>query len=220
MVQPKYLIADRSNHRVQFRQVSVCDAVAGTGSAGSGASELGFPADIAQCADGDIPIADNSNQYIQQCPLSSRGSACVTVAGCVVRGKGPSELDDPSSIAIDAAGGLCHCRLEKSSSSTLPPASRGVASNTVVNATDLLPSSRIATDAADDHVVVNTTAVGLFSCVRLLQHPPKAHTVTHMILTDTCTAPDPVIRRGCNARFQSSGRSSTNQRVAVGASRC
>merc|ERR1719434_348286 len=81
----QYLIADELNHRVQFCQIPgfPCDTVAGTGSFGSGASELWRPYDIAVSADGDLLIADVHNHRIQLCPLSSPGSECVTVAGGV-----------------------------------------------------------------------------------------------------------------------------------------
>merc|ERR1711907_650162 len=60
-----YLIADRSNYRIQKCPAaspgSACTTVAGTGGEGSGATQLDYPTGITLDASGDYLIADNSN---------------------------------------------------------------------------------------------------------------------------------------------------------------
>jgi len=158
----QYLIADTSNHRVQFCEVPgfPCGKVAGTG---SGASELRHPCDIALSADGDILIVDQRNHRVQLCTLSSLGSECVTVAGGV-RGEGPTELDNPSSIAVDANGDYVIVDYANDRVLRCPAASPGVAYDTVVNSTYLNRPSGIAIDGAGDYVVADANNHRIVRC--------------------------------------------------------
>ena len=104
-----YVIADVNNHRIQLcsgsSPGSPCVTVVGTGTAGSGPTELRNPNDIALTPDGDYVVADTGNHRIQHCPAASPGTACETVAGGS-QGGGLPQLDGPRGVAVAADGAL------------------------------------------------------------------------------------------------------------------
>ena len=103
------MIADVENHRIQLcsgsSPGSLCVTVVGTGTAGSGATELSNPYDIALTPDGDYMVVDTWNHRIQRCPAASPGTACDTVAGGS-QGGGLPQLDGPRGVAVAADGAL------------------------------------------------------------------------------------------------------------------
>ena len=106
----QYFIADEYNHRVQFCQIPgfPCrQQLLATGSAGSGASELWRPYDIAVSANGDFADRGRARTTaFNSAFLSSPGSECVTVAGGV-RGEGHHGTGiSERSIAIPCERGL------------------------------------------------------------------------------------------------------------------
>ena len=104
-----YVIADSSNHRIQLcpgsSPGSPCITVVGTGTAGSGATELNWPRGIALTAEGDYVVADRFNHRIQRCAAASPGTDCETIAGGS-QGGGLPQLDGPEDVAIAADGDL------------------------------------------------------------------------------------------------------------------
>jgi hypothetical protein len=78
--------------------------VAGSGSYGSGATELYYPYGVAITGSGDYLIADTSNHRVQLCPAQSAGSPCTTVVGSGSYGAGATELYNPRGVAIMGSG--------------------------------------------------------------------------------------------------------------------
>ena len=78
----------------------------------------------------------------------------MTVAGGV-RGEGPTELDNPSSIAMDANGDNVIADSGNDRVQHCSAASPGVGCETVVDTTYLNRPSGIAIDGAADHVVAD-----------------------------------------------------------------
>ena len=87
-----YVIADTLNHRIQLcsgsSPGSPCTTVVGTGTAGSGATELNQPYGLAL-------IADAGNHRLQRCVS---GGLCVTVFGGY--GTGPAQFYFPTAVVI------------------------------------------------------------------------------------------------------------------------
>ena len=52
----------------------------------------------------DYLIADTGNHRIQLCPELSPGAACLTVAGTGIAGTGLTQLDTPTTVALDENG--------------------------------------------------------------------------------------------------------------------
>jgi len=84
--------------------------VAGTGTAGSGLSQLSYPGGIALDAKGDLFVADSSNNRVEEFAYNSAtgsyAAAASTVAGTGTSGSGTNQLDGPSSVTLDAKGDL------------------------------------------------------------------------------------------------------------------
>jgi len=84
--------------------------VAGTGTAGSGLSQLSDPGGIALDAKGDLFIADSSNSRVEEFAYNSAAggyaTTASTVAGAGGMGTGSNQLDRPSSVTLDAKGDL------------------------------------------------------------------------------------------------------------------
>jgi len=99
------LVADSYNHRIQ-RCVktggSPCTTVAGTGSPGTGATELNEPWQLVVDLEGNYIIADSKNHRIQKCPAGPPAQACTTVAGSAgVSGSSLELLNFPAGVIID-----------------------------------------------------------------------------------------------------------------------
>ena len=84
--------------------------VAGTGTAGSGLSQLSDPGGIALDAKGDLFVADSSNNRVEEFAYNSAtgsyATTASTVAGTGVSGSGTNQLNGPSSVTLDAKGDL------------------------------------------------------------------------------------------------------------------
>ena len=84
--------------------------VAGTGTAGSGLTQLSDPQGIALDASGDLFAADYGNNRVEEFAYNSAtGSYAATatmVAGTGTAGSGANQLAAPSSVALDAKGDL------------------------------------------------------------------------------------------------------------------
>jgi len=84
--------------------------VAGTGTAGSGLTQLNAPQEVALDAHGDLFVADYGNNRVQEFAYNSTtGSYAATatrVAGAGGEGSGASQLDGPDSVTLDAKGDL------------------------------------------------------------------------------------------------------------------
>ena len=61
-------------------------------------------------ASADYVITDTGNHRVQLCPELSPGGDCLTVAGTGVAGSALNQLNSPTSVALDANGGLHHPR--------------------------------------------------------------------------------------------------------------
>ncbi len=113
-------IADTANNRVRavIRATGVIVTIAGNGTAGyagdggpATAAELDAPSAVAFDSAGDLFIADTGNNVIREV-IASTGKI-ITYAGTGIAGSGglggpakKANLDDPTALAIDAAGDL------------------------------------------------------------------------------------------------------------------
>jgi sugar lactone lactonase YvrE len=84
--------------------------VAGTGTAGSGLTQLSDPQGIALDASGDLFVADYGNNRVEEFAYNSAtgsyASTATTVAGTGTAGSGNNQLAAPSSVTLDAKGDL------------------------------------------------------------------------------------------------------------------
>jgi sugar lactone lactonase YvrE len=84
--------------------------VAGTGTAGSGLTQLSDPQGIALDASGDLFAADYGNNRVEEFGYNSAtgsyASTATTVAGTGAAGSGTNQLAAPGSVALDAKGDL------------------------------------------------------------------------------------------------------------------
>src|SRR5664280_444218 len=116
-------VVDQSNSRVQEYVVNAGATayakagvtVAGTGGHGAGATQLAlsvgqYPSAVALDQSGDLFVADSGNNRVQEYlvnPTSgSYASAARTVAGAGGLGSGPTQLNNPNGVALDAKGDL------------------------------------------------------------------------------------------------------------------
>jgi len=78
--------------------------VAGGNGAGSAANQLALPLNVAVDADGNVYVADASNDRVQKwAPGASSG---VTVAGGNGAGSAANQLENPQAVAVDADGNV------------------------------------------------------------------------------------------------------------------
>ena len=84
--------------------------VAGTGTAGSGLTQLSNPHGIALDAHGDLFVADSGNNRVEEFAYNSASGSyattATTVAGAGGSGSGANQLNEPSAVALDAKGDL------------------------------------------------------------------------------------------------------------------
>ncbi len=84
--------------------------VAGTGTAGSGLTQLNSPQEVALDAHGDLFVADYGNnrveEFVYNSTTGSYAATATTVAGAGGEGSGASQLDGPDSVTLDAKGDL------------------------------------------------------------------------------------------------------------------
>jgi sugar lactone lactonase YvrE len=84
--------------------------VAGSGGAGSGASQLSDPDAVALDSHGDLFIADAGNNRVVEYPLNAAtgtySATGITVAGSGGDGPGASQLFNPETLALDSHGNL------------------------------------------------------------------------------------------------------------------
>ena len=84
--------------------------VAGTGKAGAGLNQLSDPQGITVDAKGDLFVADNGNNRVEEFAYNSStgtyASSATDVAGTGVFGTANNELEYPTSVALNAAGNL------------------------------------------------------------------------------------------------------------------
>jgi sugar lactone lactonase YvrE len=84
--------------------------VAGTGTAGSGLTQLSDPLGIAFDASGDLFVADSGNNRVEEFAYNSTAGSyaatATTVAGAGGRGSGASQLAGPGSVTVDVKGDL------------------------------------------------------------------------------------------------------------------
>jgi sugar lactone lactonase YvrE len=118
-------VADSYNHRVRkFAAGSTSSSygtiVAGGNGQGSGATQLNTPTDVAFDAAGNMFVADFANHRIQKFPAGSTSatSGVTAAGGNGVGGSGPTNLNLPIGVYIDAAGSLYvadqhNCRIQK-----------------------------------------------------------------------------------------------------------
>ena len=111
-------VADSLNNRVVEYAYNAATAsfatsgkiVAGTGTAGSGPTQLSDPQGIALDASGDLFVADTGNNRVQEFAYNgaagSYASTATTVAGTGTAGSGTNQLAAPGSVALDAKGDL------------------------------------------------------------------------------------------------------------------
>jgi sugar lactone lactonase YvrE len=111
-------VSDSGNNRVMEyaydassnSYASTGRAVAGTGTAGSGLTQLNDPGGIAIDAKGDLFVADTENDRVEEFAYSSAtgsyASTATQVAGTGVAGTGLNQFDLPASVALDATGNL------------------------------------------------------------------------------------------------------------------
>ena len=102
-----FFVADAGNHRVQqcsSNSTGNCTTVAGTGSGGSDEISLLNPYRVELDSNGDLLIADTSNDRVQLCPAASPGAPCITVGGVDGFGSGAQQLDTPREATVDGDG--------------------------------------------------------------------------------------------------------------------
>ncbi|MGP0108407.1 MAG: IPT/TIG domain-containing protein [Acidimicrobiales bacterium] len=84
--------------------------VAGVGGKGSGSNQLSSPSAMSLDAKGDLFVADGGNNRVLEYDLNAVSgtytSIGVTVAGSGGAGSGPTQLESPSGVALDAKGDL------------------------------------------------------------------------------------------------------------------
>lgn len=104
-------VADTDNHRIQRITFDgggtpSYSTILGTGSAGTGLTELDSPADLAFAPDGSLFVVDTGNHRLQRVTFDSNGDfdATESVFGSGSAGIGVYELSLPASIAIAADG--------------------------------------------------------------------------------------------------------------------
>jgi len=107
-------VADSTNNRVveypynaaTGSYASSGKVVAGTGTAGSGLTQLSGPQEVALDASGDLFVADYGNNRVEEfgynAASGSYAAAATTVAGAGGKGSGASQLDGPDSVTLDA----------------------------------------------------------------------------------------------------------------------
>ena len=111
-------VADSGNNRVVEYTYSAATGsyassgkvVAGTGTAGSGLTQLSNPRGIALDAKGDLFVADTGNNRVEEFAYNSTtgsyAATATTVAGAGGSGSGANQLNEPSAVALDAKGDL------------------------------------------------------------------------------------------------------------------
>jgi sugar lactone lactonase YvrE len=111
-------VADSLNNRVEEFAYNAATGsypasgkvVAGTGTAGSGLTQLSDPQGIALDASGDLFAADYGNNRVEEFAYNSAtgsyASTATTVAGTGAAGSGTNQLAAPGSVALDAKGDL------------------------------------------------------------------------------------------------------------------
>lgn len=111
-------VSDTGNHRVleyvyraaQHRYATTGRVVAGTGTAGSGLTQLSYPTGLAIDRAGNLFVADSANNRVLRFAYHSAtgryGAVATTVAGRGGEGSGLRQLDYPEGVALDAGGDL------------------------------------------------------------------------------------------------------------------
>ena len=101
-------VADRNNHRVMKWGTTYADGgtiVAGTGTAGSGATQLNNPNNIHVDSSGNIYVADQSNHRVMKWGTTYSGGGTI-VAGTGTQGSATNQLYNPQGIDVDDSGNI------------------------------------------------------------------------------------------------------------------
>ncbi len=131
-------IADSYNHRViKFPAGSSSTTsgtvVAGGNGAGSGATQLNTPTDVAFDASGNMYVADFANHRIQKFPAGSTSATSgTTVAGGNGQGSTATQLNDPIGVYIDGSNNLYVADQHNHRIQKFPAGSTGATAGTTV----------------------------------------------------------------------------------------
>jgi uncharacterized protein YjiK len=180
-------VAESNNHRVQkFTKTGpgLFDlsgiTVAGTGTLGSGATQLNNPKGIAFDAKGNMYVVDSNNSRVQKFKTTGTGTfnpSGVTVAGTGGLGVSSDQLKNPEGIAFDATGYMYVADYNNSRIQQFPTAVSGISGTSGTIITQIDHPRGVAFDSAGNIYVVDTyydyiikyakTGTGTFSSTRI-----------------------------------------------------
>ena len=139
-------VADNNNNRVQkfppgSTSASKGFTVAGGFGQGMAASQLNHPSSVFVDSHGNLYVADEGNNRVQEFPYNSGGSIGITVAGGNSQGSAANQLDSPRAVWVDVNGYLYIADTYNSRIQRFPPGSTQATNGVTVAGTNTAGSA-------------------------------------------------------------------------------